>query len=131
MADEPRLPLRNAIHRRAAPVVPAEHDARRAELLAQRLDGVGVRLEAEVAQVRRRARVAVAHAVECDAAEAEAGEERDLVAPGEGAVWEAVDQDRGALLLAAGDREVEVGWEDVVSWVGIVRGGGVVAAVPH
>ena len=41
---------------------------------------------------------AVAHAVRDDDGQTEGGEERDLVAPAERDVWEAVDQDNGAAL---------------------------------
>lgn len=43
-----------------------------------------------------------------------------MVAPGEGAVWEAVDEDYGALLFFGLGWEVEVGWKTwsatVVYW---------------
>lgn len=118
MRHERRLPLRNAIHRRAAPVMAPEHDGLRAEGLRDGLDGVSVRFEPEVAQVGGRARVAIAHAVERDAPEAQAREQRDLVAPSEGAVREAVDEDRGALLAGGAGGEVEVGWE---AWLDLLE----------
>lgn len=114
MRHEIGLPLRNPINRCTAPVVTAEDDRAHAELLADALDGVGVRFEPKVPQVVRGARVAVAHAVESQTAEAEILEERDLVAPGEGAVRKAVDQYRSALGVRGLGREVEVGWRSVL-----------------
>lgn len=124
MRHELRLPLRDAVHRRAAPVMAAEDDGGGAKLGGDGLDGVRVGLEAEVLQVRRGACVAVAHAIEGDGAEAEGVEERDLVAPGEGAVREAVDQEDSAVLLGALWWVVDIGWVAELAIIERRSGGG-------
>lgn len=68
MTDEPRLPLRNAVYSRTAPIMAAENNAGDAELGTNALDSVGVRFEAEVAQIVGGAGVAVAHAIQRDTA---------------------------------------------------------------
>ena len=76
-------------------------------------DGIGVVFEPEVVEigdVRREPGLAVAHTVQRDTAEAEGEEERDLVAPSEGKVRPAVDEDYGGFVLAVRGQEVEVLW---------------------
>lgn len=70
MTDKVRVPLRYAIDCEASPVVTADDDLVHADRFGDAGDGVGVGFEAEVGEVRGTARVAVAHTVEGDAAEA-------------------------------------------------------------
>lgn len=92
-------PLRGPVDYDPSPVVSAEDDFRGADGFGDPGYGVGMILESEVLDFRGGACLAVAHAVNGDATEAQGEEHRDLVAPGEGYVWEAVDQDNGTALV--------------------------------
>lgn len=120
MRDQFRVPLRDTPDRRAAPVVAADDDPWDGELRGDARYGVGVGFEGVVFQVRGEARVAVAHGVEGDDAQTEGGQEGDLVAPSEGDVWVAVDEEDSAS-LGAGGGGIPVVWIGSVS--GFVRRG--------
>lgn len=107
MSHQLRTPLCNAVNRHTAPIMSTDDDTRDAELGTQSGDSEGMGFEAKVPEVVGGLGAAIAHAVKGDASESKRREQWDLIAPGEGNVWKAVDEESSAFMRADGWR-VEV-----------------------
>src|SRR5579871_295752 len=102
------MPERNAVDYGSAPVMPKQYDSWRIKVFGKQIYVIGGALECVEFEGAGRCRSVVAHHVWDDDTEVEGKQERDLVAPAEGKVGPAVNEEDG------GSRRGRGGCEEIV-----------------